>query len=171
MRISELMTEPVVTCPLGATLDHAARLMWERDCGIVPVIDDEGRLAGVVTDRDVCMAAYTQGQPIGAIPVTTAMARDVVALHGDDLVDHAEDLMQEHQVRRLPVVDLERRPIGIVSINDLLRLASRAKRSHVDRMIVQTLASVGRPRLAADNPVDRARADAPVPVVPRVLAG
>lgn len=146
MRIKDIMSYPVVTCPVGGTLDHAARLMWEFDCGIVPVTDDEGRVAGVVTDRDICMAAYTQGKPLSAIPVTTAMAGNVVAAHVDDEVDQVEELMSASQIRRLPVIDADHRPVGIVSMNDLARLAARAKRSGVDRQLVQTLATVCQPR-------------------------
>jgi CBS domain-containing protein len=146
MHIKEIMTHPVVTCPVNSTLDQAARLMWEFDCGIIPVVGDNGRLAGVVTDRDICMAAYTQGRALSAIPVSTAMARQVVAVHGDEGIEQAEYLMRESQIRRLPVLDAENRPVGIISMNDLARLADRGHRSKVDRELVQTLAAVSRPR-------------------------
>jgi CBS domain-containing protein len=157
MRIKEIMSHPVVTCPTASTLDQAARLMWEFDCGIVPVINEDGRLAGVVTDRDICMAAYTQGRPLDAIPVSTAMARSVVAIHTDDLVERAEELMRDHQVHRLPVLDAESRPAGLVSMNDLARLAARARKSGVDREFVRTLAAVCQPR-AQGTPLARPQA-------------
>jgi CBS domain-containing protein len=146
MNIKEVMSHPVVTCSSASTLDHAARLMWEFDCGIVPVIDDAGKLAGVVTDRDVCMAAYTQGKALSAIPVSTAMATQVVSIHANDLVEQAEQIMRTSQIRRLPVLDDDRRPIGLVSMNDLARLAARARKSAVDRELVQTMAAVCQPR-------------------------
>jgi CBS domain-containing protein len=146
MQIKEIMRQPAVTCPSDATLDQAARLMWEYDCGIVPVVDNDGRLAGVVTDRDICMAAYTQGHPLAAIPVWTAMAKRVVALHVDDTVEQAEHLMRESQIRRLPVMDSEHRPVGIISMNDLARLADEHPRRGIDRELVATLAAVSRPR-------------------------
>jgi CBS domain-containing protein len=145
MSVNEIMTHPAVTCPTSSTLDQAARLMWEFDCGSIPVVDDSGRVCGMVTDRDICMAAYTQGKPLTAIPVTTAMAHDVVAVHGEDNVEHAEALMRRAQVRRLPVLDGEGRPVGLVSLNDLARLSARAKKSAVDRELVQTLAAVCQP--------------------------
>ena len=146
MQIKEIMTQPVVTCPVETTLDQAARLMWEFDCGIIPVTGADGRLTGVVTDRDICMAAYTQGAPLSAIPVSTAMAKQVVAVHGEELIEQAEHLMRESQVRRLPVLDGENRPVGIVSMNDLARLAARAHKRVVDHELVQTLAAVCKPR-------------------------
>jgi CBS domain-containing protein len=165
MRVKEIMSHPVVTCPMTATLDQAARLMWEFDCGVIPVINEDGRLAGVVTDRDICMAAYTQGLPLNAIPVTTAMAGNVVSIHADDLIERAEELMRDHQVHRLPVLDTEDRPAGLVSMNDLARLAARAHKSAVDRELVRTLAAVCQPRGQA-VPVAR-----PAMVTRQVVAG
>jgi CBS domain-containing protein len=162
MQIKDAMTQPVVTCSMTSTLEDAARLMWECDCGIIPVVGDDGRLSGVVTDRDICMAAYTQGKPLRAIPVTTAMARQVVASHVGDGVEQVEALMRETQVRRVPVLDNEGRPVGIVSLNDLARLAARARRSGVDRELVQTLAAVCRPRTsiqASDRALVNVQAD------------
>ena len=64
--------------------------MWDHDCGCAPVVDGHGRLAGIITDRDICMAAYTQGMPLEAIPVERAMsARVVSCMRGDDLEDRA----------------------------------------------------------------------------------
>ena len=80
MYVKDIMSHPAVICPAGSTLDHAARLMWEFDCGVIPVVDDAGHLCGMVTDRDICMAAYTQGKLLSAIPVTTAMAREIVTI-------------------------------------------------------------------------------------------
>ena len=155
MRVKDIMSHPIVTCHDSGTLDHAARLMWEYDCGIIPVVDDDGHLAGVVTDRDVCMAAYTQGRTLASIPVTTAMSRQVIAVHADEPIEQIETLMREHEVRRLPVLDGENRPVGLVSMSDLARLAARARRSAVDRGLVATLAAVSRPRTrggALDQP-------------------
>jgi CBS domain-containing protein len=146
MQIKEIMTQRVKTCPAESTLDHVARLMWQYDCGIIPVTDSDGRLVGVVTDRDICMAAYTQGVALSAIPVTTAMAKQVIAVHEEELVEQAEYLMRESQIRRLPVVDSENRPVGIVSMNDLARLAARAHKRGVDHELIRTLAAVCQPR-------------------------
>ena len=146
MQIKAIMSHPVVTCPTDSTLDQAARLMWEFDCGIVPVIGEDGRLVGIVTDRDICMAAYTQGRALDAIPVGTAMATPVVAVHTQELIEQAEHLMRERQIRRLPVLDDDNHPVGMVSMNDLTRLAARVHKSAVNRELVETLAAVGKPR-------------------------
>jgi CBS domain-containing protein len=147
MRVKELMSHPAVTCPETATLDQAARLMWEYDCGVVPVVNDDGKLAGVVTDRDICMAAYAQGKPLAAITVATAMAKQVVASHLDDDIESAEALMRDNQIRRVPVLDGEARVQGVVSMNDFARAAARAKRSAVDRELVRTIAAICQPHV------------------------
>ena len=152
MQLNEVMNQPVIVCPATATLDEAARLMWEQDCGIIPVVADDGRLIGVVTDRDICMSAYTQGRALSDIPVTTAMARSVVAGQAGDPIESAEQLMQDNQIRRLPVVDGEGRPVGMVSLNDLARLVAQARRAAADRDLVQTLAAICKPRTMPSQP-------------------
>jgi CBS domain-containing protein len=152
MNANQIMTHPVVSAPIESTLGLVARLMWEYDCGIVPIVDDRGRLAGVITDRDVCMAAYTQGQPLGAMAVTSAMAKDVVSCRATDTLESVQKRMRDYQVRRVPVVDAANRPIGIISLNDIAQRLAGEKRGAADRALVQTLAIVGRPRVVqADN--------------------
>jgi CBS domain-containing protein len=146
MKIQDVMSKPVVTAPEAGTADMAARVMWEFDCGMVPIVRDDGRLVGVITDRDICMAAYTQGRPLSQIAVTSAMATHVVACQAGDAIETAERLMRDHLVRRIPVLDQESRPVGVVSLNDLARLAAHTKKRDIDRELVQTLAAVCRPR-------------------------
>jgi CBS domain-containing protein len=146
MRINDLMTHPVVSCPDDSTADVAARLMWEFDCGTVVVTDHDGRLAGMITDRDLTMAALSQGRSLYDIKLSSAMARDVAACHEGDTVEAVENVMRTSQVRRVPVVDDDRRPVGIVALNDLARLADRSRKHAVDREVVQTLAAVSQPR-------------------------
>jgi len=93
--------------------------MWDHDCGCVPVVDGHGRLAGIVTDRDICMAAYTQGLPLERIPMERAMSVRVISCaRGDDL-ESAHRLMRTHEIHRIPVTDSRGRLVGIVSLSDL----------------------------------------------------
>lgn len=153
MNIEQLMTHEVKACTEADTLNRAAQLMWEFDCGCIPVIraNGDGRLVGIVTDRDIAMAAYTQGKQLWAIPVGTAMSHQVVACHADDGINQAEMLMRENRVRRLPVVDQNERVVGMLSLNDLAREAQReaaaGMRAEVsEEGVSQTLASVCKPR-------------------------
>jgi CBS domain-containing protein len=68
MSVKDLMTKNVKTCRPSDLLNAAARIMWEEDCGCVPVVGDDNQLVGMLTDRDICMATYTRNQPPGSIP-------------------------------------------------------------------------------------------------------
>jgi CBS-domain-containing membrane protein len=122
IRVREAMTEPVAACSPTDTLNAAARHMWEHDCGAVPVLDGR-KLVGIITDRDICMAAYTQGRPLAAISIQDVMARHVHACHADDTLERAASLMADARVRRLPVLDGEEQLVGIISLADIARSA------------------------------------------------
>lgn len=106
MRIEQLMTKDVATCGPDETLNRAAQLMWERDCGFVPVVEsaERRRVVGVVTDRDACIAAYTRGHPLAEIRVGDVMSTRIRACKPSDDLAAAEETMREAQVHRLPVV-------------------------------------------------------------------
>lgn len=123
MNVGALMSRDVFTCSVYDSLNEAARIMWEHDCGCVPVVDARGKVVAMVTDRDICMAAYTQGRPLYAIGVSTCASKKLVAVHEGDDLDDAEALMKEHQIRRVPVIDSNGYPIGILSVGDLARNA------------------------------------------------
>jgi predicted transcriptional regulator len=87
MKVEQIMNRSVKSCRPQDSLDKAAQIMWEEPCGAVPVLDDECRPIGFLTDRDICMAAYTQGKRLDQLRVETAMARNLVSCtDGDDLV-------------------------------------------------------------------------------------
>lgn len=150
MRVEEIMTRDVATCRPEQTGHDAARIMWERDCGCVPIIDADGDLVGVVTDRDLCMAAYTRRAPLHEIRLETVMAADVQTCRPSDTVREAEGRMSEAQVRRLPIVGGVGQVVGILSLSDIVRAkeASAAERV-IERLwgdLLQTLAAIVRPR-------------------------
>ncbi len=124
MKIFDLMATDLVTCAATDSLNRAAQLMWERRCGSIPVIDESGRPVGLVTDRDVSMAAYTQGRRLDDIEVATAMSRPVRTCPATATAEEAEGLMMAHGIRRLLVVDPEGILVGLVSIDDIARHAS-----------------------------------------------
>jgi CBS-domain-containing membrane protein len=149
MLVNSLMTPNPAACRSCETLQDAARIMWERDVGAVPVIDACGRVIGVVTDRDVCMAAFTQGRLLSTIPIPVAMSRCIYTCQSHDDVGLAEGLMREARVRRLPVVDREGKLVGMLSLNDLAREAVHDR--HRDDApqpadLAATLAVIGDPR-------------------------
>lgn len=148
MKVSDVMTRDVATLEPEATAFDAARLMWDRDCGFIPVVHAASRkVVGVVTDRDVCMAGYTQGLPLREIPVARIMSRAVISCSAQDSFERAHARLRSHQLHRLPVVDEAERLVGVVSLNDLARHAVRQRASSGERSAVaETLGLVNTPR-------------------------
>src|SRR6185295_9031194 len=125
MQVQELMTTNVATCRADDACSAAVRLMWDCDCGSVPVLDQDGRLAGMITDRDICMAAWSRDISPSAIPLSLVMSRELTVCSSTDDLAAAERSMRANQIRRLPVVDGDRRLLGILSLADIVREASR----------------------------------------------
>jgi CBS domain-containing protein len=152
MKVATLMQCEVQTCRADDTLQFAAKLMWDRDCGCIPVVDADLKILGVITDRDICMGAYTQGKSLHEIPVRVSMSKQAWCCRADDPISVAERILQERKVRRLPVIDEAGRLVGILSLNDIARHASTTraeKRKAVsDAEVGETLAAICEPRLS-----------------------
>jgi CBS domain-containing protein len=150
MRVQDLMARPVSVCRAHESLAAAAKELWEQDCGAIPVVTDDGSLLGIITDRDICMAAYTRGLPLADLPIHTAMAKEVFSCGPQDDLATVEELMRSKRIRRVPVVDRENRPIGMVSFADLARAAlhddaERKGLRHGD--VLRTIAEISEPRV------------------------
>lgn len=140
MKVGQLMNSHPCWCSAGESLRRAAQLMANHGCGCVLVKDGRGRLVGVVTDRDICMAAYAQGLPLRTIRVSTAMSSDVISCSPDDPIALAEAQMRRHGVRRLPVVVGDGEIVGVISLHDL---AVEARRESLQEHKEITFADVG----------------------------
>lgn len=163
MKIQKLMSAPAIHCQSTDTLNAAARLLWEHDCGALPVTDSEGKLVGIVTDRDICMAAYTTGRALADIPVVSTMTKQVHSCQAGEPIVVAERLMRDHQVRRIPVVDSENRPIGMLSLNDVARhAASSRKMDGAEHGLTETMAAICALRPSASTPLASTRLPAPI---------
>jgi CBS-domain-containing membrane protein len=150
MKVAQVMKQQVKTCHAQETLNTAAQIMWDHDCGSVPVVDSDGRVIGMITDRDICMAAYTHGGPLRALQVKDAMSKNVCACQPQDGLADAERIMRANQVHRLPVIDAGNRLVGILSLNDLAEEAGHEvgakKREITFAEIGETLEAVCKPR-------------------------
>jgi CBS domain-containing protein len=149
MRIEDLMSRPPVTCHFNDPLNLVAHEMWDHDCGVLLVVNDDGKLIGVITDRDICMAAYTQGRPLDAILANSAMATHVISIRPDEKIADAERLMAKHQIRRLPVVDDDNRPVGVIALNDLARECARSDTDMEN--LASVLAAICQPRASTQQ--------------------
>jgi CBS domain-containing protein len=149
MKVEQIMSRHVKVVGIESTLADAARIMWENDCGCVPVVDDRGRLAGVLTDRDICMAAYLAGRPLMDLPIRRSMSGRPIACRPNDSIADAEKTMQDAQIRRLPVTTREGELLGVLSLNDVARAAARANKDGTDLSLGEvgfTLSAVSQPR-------------------------
>ncbi|HZJ55197.1 MAG TPA: CBS domain-containing protein [Myxococcaceae bacterium] len=148
MRVQDIMTRQLETCRADDSLWLAARKMWEHDIGALPVVGSDGRVTSVVTDRDVAMAAYLRGKPLGEVKVSEAMSRRLVTVQPADPIRIAEDRMRSEQVHRIPVVNELGSLQGMVTVNDLAHhLRTLASRDGLEPAeIAGTLAAISSPR-------------------------
>ena len=116
MKVEQIMTRDVRACRPSDTLSHAAQILWERDCGVLPVVEGEGksRVVGMLTDR-MSACAYTQGRVCAISP----WPRYALSCAPADTVEAAAERMRRAQVRRLPVVDESGQLLGVLSLADL----------------------------------------------------
>jgi CBS domain-containing protein len=148
MHAQDLMTHPAVTCHVNESLAIAAHRMWEHGCGALPVVNDDGVVTGMITDRDICMAACTQGRALDALLVNGVMARHVITVGPGERIEQVAELMATHKIRRIPIVDGDGRPIGIVSLDDLAleSVQPDTRMRHALPRIAHTLAAICQPR-------------------------
>lgn len=136
-----LMTTHVRTCQADDALSHAAHLMWNEDCGIVPVLSGR-QVVGVITDRDICMATYIQGKAPAELRVEDSMSKQLFSCSADDSVATALAMMRDGRVRRLPVLTVDGKLLGLLSLADVVRWAQPLSNPSVDAAITETLAAI-----------------------------
>jgi CBS domain-containing protein len=140
MKVKELMTVDPKTCSPETSVAEAARLMWEGDCGILPVVKD-GELVAVVTDRDMYIALATQNARASRVTVGAVARTLPVTCAPEDDVRDALAAMKHARVRRLPVVGFGNSVLGILSINDIVLAAGDARAvSNAD--VIETLQAI-----------------------------
>jgi CBS domain-containing protein len=120
MRVREIMTEPLLTCTPETSLAVAARQMGQANYGTLPVVDVHGRLVGIITDRDICLAVSRTNRNALNVAVHEVMTPNVFSALVDDDVHAALAMMKDARVRRLPVRDQSGRLTGMLSIEDLV---------------------------------------------------
>jgi CBS domain-containing protein len=150
--VRKLMNPEPRTCAPGDTLDRAAQLMWELDCGVVPVVDAQGAVVGIVTDRDLCMASYTRGEPLRATPVESTMSRSIIGCSPEDSVGHALRVMATNRVRRLPVIEQDRL-VGLITLADISRAIRKQPGNRIPACVAlaDTVALICEERPAAER--------------------
>jgi len=153
-----IMSSVVRSCSPGDSLNRAAQIMWEFNCGALPVVSDEGLILGMITDRDVCMASYTRGQNLSALTVDHAMSRSVKACSAGEPIRRVLEIMEQSQVRRVPVVEAGK-VVGMVALADIARLVEGARigRAAACDVLAKALAAISQaPPSPAVNPAQAA---------------
>ena len=146
MKVEQLMTPAPATCGLSENLAQVVERMWDANCGIVPIVDEAAHVVGVITDRDISVAAATRGLAPGEIRVSDMHRKPVVTCRPDDDLQTVLELMQQHHIRRLPVTTDEGVLHGIISLDDIILAAgSRGTVSAAD--VLRTLKAIIAPRL------------------------
>jgi len=145
MIVSEVMKKDVATCSPIDDLAAAAKIMHEHHCGFVPVVDSRGIVAGVLTDRDVCLYAADKSRSMVNIGVRELMSHPVFNCFADENVKTVLVTMAKHRVRRLPVLDKQGHLQGVVSIDDVVQAPHRRGDPTADD-IVAALKGITAPR-------------------------
>jgi len=126
MKVCDVMTKTVASCRPETNLAAAGALMWQSDCGVLPVIDDRHRVTGVLTDRDICIALTTRDRRASAITVGEVVTGRAIVCAPDDDIQVALGTMRSRKIHRLPVVDKAGLLEGILSLNDIVVRAGKA---------------------------------------------
>jgi CBS domain-containing protein len=152
MSVQDLMTRSVQSCRPEDTLDRAAQLMWENDCGSIPICAEDGmkHLVGVITDRDICMGAHIQGRALHEIKISEVIKDQKLRVcKTTDSVHQAESAMRQNRIRRLPVVDEQGALVGMLSLADLARAVGHGAKGGspevTDREVVTDLIAICTP--------------------------
>jgi CBS domain-containing protein len=140
MKVNQIMTTEPKTCSRSSTLAEAASLMWDGDCGTLPVVED-GKLVGIVTDRDMFIALATRNKLASQMKVGEVARETVATCEPEDDVHSALATMKHNRVRRLPVVGFGGSVMGVISMNDILLAAGPNKAVH-DEEVVDTFQAI-----------------------------
>ena len=168
MKVREIMTTPVAVCAPEVDVATVAQAMWERDCGIVPIVDAEDKVVGVVTDRDICIALATRGRRAGDLRARELLTGRLFTCSPDDSVQAALATMRDAKVRRLAVVDASGVLKGVLSVNDAILHARNVRGSWSGVSYEQMMAAL---KGICAHPPPRERAEEPGKRPVRALAG
>ena len=120
MKVRDVMKPTAVCCRPDTNLAAAVELLWANNCGMLPVVGNNGRLEGVITDRDICIAAGTRNRLPSELTVNEVATKHAITCQPEDEIHEALQTMAERRVRRLPVVDHDGVPQGILSMDDII---------------------------------------------------
>ena len=143
MKVAEIMVRTAASCNAEMNLGEAVEIMWNRDCGILPIVNAESKVTGVVTDRDIAVALGTRNRLPGEITVKEVASPHLYCCKPEDEVHSALHTMASARVRRLPVVNKTGKLEGILSMDDVVSRSEANRGSDVSAdKVVNTLKAV-----------------------------
>ena len=140
MTCAEVMTPSPTACQTQHTAMEAAELMRREDCGLVPVVSENGKLIGVLTDRDIVIKVVAEGRDPRNTAVSEVMATDLVTCLPHETIETVMEQMASRQVRRIPIVERDGSLVGIVAQADI---ATRIGQDHATGQVVQAISEEG----------------------------
>ena len=151
MQVKDVMVRTPAFCGPQTNLGEAAAILWDRNCGILPMVDSQQRVTGVVTDRDLCIAMGTRNSLPGEINLAQVASGKVYSCRSDETIPGALEIMAQHKVRRLIVVDNQGRLEGILSMDDIILHAEPASAGKAPELssdsVMKTLKAIYGPQL------------------------
>jgi len=151
MQVKDVMVRTPAFCSPQTNLGEAAAIFWNRNCGILPIVDSQQRVIGVVTDRDLCIAMGTRNRLPGEISLAQVVSGKVYSCRSDETIPSALEIMTQHKVRRLVVLDGQGHLDGILSMDDIVLHAEPAAAGRVPELssdlMVKTLKAIYGPQL------------------------
>ena len=135
MQVQEIMVRDAKSCRMDTNLAAATAIMWNTDCGALPVLDGGEKVVGMITDRDICIAAGTRNWIPSEIKVSDVVPQKIYTCAGEDDIHAALKTMQTQKVRRLPVVNQDGKLQGILCLDDVALNASKRNSLSYEDMI------------------------------------
>lgn len=139
MKCKDLMTKHVKTCTPECTAKQAAQIMQDWNCGVVPIINKNDEIQGIVTDRDIALYTALKNKKAENVYVKEFMTKNVFTCRHDQDIDTAISVMKSNKVRRLPIVNQQNQLVGLISLGDIAVL------SHEEHETFEALESISSP--------------------------
>ena len=144
MKVKDVMKTNVGFCSTEDSLMKAAEVMRHRDCGVVPIIDEDKKVVGMLTDRDLCLAVVARNRKASDVKTEELLSGKAIVCAADDKIEDALRKMRKYQVKRLAVIGAGGELVGILSVTDVLQLAA-GKDKKLKKKVYATLRAIFKP--------------------------
>jgi len=145
MKVKDVMKTNVSFCSTEDSLMKAAEVMRHRDCGVVPIVDEDKKVVGMLTDRDLCLAVVARNRKASDVKTEELLRGKAIVCAAEDKLEDALRKMRKYQVKRLAAIGADGEVVGILSVTDVLQLAVR-KDKKLKKKVYATLKAIFKPR-------------------------